>query len=350
MADRKGARTDLHGLFGTLSRKEESTIHLVWAWFGAGKTHALRYFCHLCKNGPQKLTCVYTEFPKGVKSFVDLYRAFSFEMEIDSIKEAFTEILTSPSSEEYLKRLRSISQDFEKAGRALVLGTGEQPDYAMRWLRGENIPLKDLRTLGINARISSTEDALRVLRCIVFLEASAAKSQRRMGRLIWILDEFQVVADLRQTARDDITGSLHSLFNRVPANLTIFISFSGKPERKFPPWVSRELGDRIGIERVILLPPLTSMEALEFVRDLLAQFRPDSSSRPPGPFFPFDETAVHEVVEIIQHSKSELKPRRLMQCLNAALEEAEPQIADGKASIIDATLVRRCLEGRVFSD
>lgn len=176
---------------------------MVWAWFGAGKTHALRYFCHLCKNGPQKLTCVYTEFPKGVKSFVDLYRAFSFEMEIDSIKEAFTEILTSPSSEEYLRRLRSISQDFEKAGRALVLGTGEQPDYAMRWLRGENIPLKDLRTLGMNARISSTEDALRVLRCIVFLEASAAKSQGRMGRQRGV--RLEVFVDIGLLEKEDPT-------------------------------------------------------------------------------------------------------------------------------------------------
>jgi len=143
-----------------------------------------------------------------------------------------------------------------------------------------------------------------------------------VGRLVWVVDEFQLVGDCRQATIHEITGSLHSVFNRTPNNLTLFISFSGNPEKKFPSWVSRELTDRIGIERVILLPPLTTDEAVQFLCDVLHHFRApeDRVTRP----FPFEQETVHEILRLIQKSKCELKPRTLMQAFTTVLEEADP--------------------------
>jgi hypothetical protein len=126
----------------------------------------------------------------------------------------------------------------------------------------------------------------------------------------------------------------------------LFISFSGKPENKFPNWLSRELADRIGIEKVLLLPPFTTAEALQFICDLFQHFRQpgDECLRT----FPFQEEAVEEVLRVIQQSKVELKPRMLMQAFSAVLEEADPLLEAGEMRSIQPAFVRKVLEERTF--
>jgi len=43
IAAREHLRKDVDGLIDTLSRRDTSSIHLFWSWFGAGKTHTLFY-------------------------------------------------------------------------------------------------------------------------------------------------------------------------------------------------------------------------------------------------------------------------------------------------------------------
>ena len=43
MADREQFRADLEKLLRSLSRQNASSIHPIWSWFGAGKTHTLYY-------------------------------------------------------------------------------------------------------------------------------------------------------------------------------------------------------------------------------------------------------------------------------------------------------------------
>ena len=75
-----------------------------------------------------------------------------------------------------------------------------------------------------------------------------------------LTDEFQQVGESKSVARD-VNNSLHAIFNRCPNSLSLFISFSGRPERSYPSWLSRELADRIGVQKVVVLPPLTRAEA-----------------------------------------------------------------------------------------
>src|SRR5262245_44692565 len=59
------------------SRIPTSQVTLLWAWYGSGKTHTLRYLAWLCKTRAEKikLTPVYTIFPGQVRDTLDLYRS-----------------------------------------------------------------------------------------------------------------------------------------------------------------------------------------------------------------------------------------------------------------------------------
>ncbi len=47
-ADRKDILNDVQMILNTLLRREQSTINILWAWFGAGKSHTLKHISFLC--------------------------------------------------------------------------------------------------------------------------------------------------------------------------------------------------------------------------------------------------------------------------------------------------------------
>ena len=48
---------------------------------------------------------VYTEFPKSVKSFLDLYKAFAQELDLNALKEFLTDLFTTPGMDSTLSSL-----------------------------------------------------------------------------------------------------------------------------------------------------------------------------------------------------------------------------------------------------
>jgi len=348
MADRSQVQTDIENLLRIMARRDQSSIHLVWAWFGSGKTHTMRHFCYLCRERMPAIQTVYTEFPKSVKSFLDLYKAFAQELDLNALKELLTDLFTTPGLDSTISSLRSSFPDLEKVVRYIVFGNEEHQLLAMRWLKADNIPLRDLRSAGVGQRLETIDAASRTMSWISQLIGKLGSSKDSVGRLIWVIDEFQLISECRQPTAHEIMGSLHSLFNKTPTNFTLFISFSGRPEKRFPAWLSRELSDRIGIEKVILLPPLANADALRFIQDLLAHFRQPGDSVPRT--FPFQEETVHEVLDFIQQNKTELKPRILMQAFGAVLEEAEALVERGEIQSIEPGFARKVLQERLFHE
>ena len=117
-----------------------------------------------------------------------------------------------------------------------------------------------------------------------------------------------------------------------------------------PSWLSREITDRIGMEKVLLLPPLSADEGIEFIKEVLAHYRASGSGAAPTPTFPFDEGAIENILEELRKKRTEVKPRTIMQACNAVLEEAEFLIESGELEIIDKNFVSTVLQDRVFID
>ena len=350
MADRAQVKSDLRVILRSLSRRNTSTIHLIWSWYGAGKTHTLRHMEHMCLNEYTGLLPIYTEMPRSLRNFCDMYRSFAAALDFQLARDCFLEVVTSPMKETIEKELRMMSLDMFNAFSTLCTGTDQQQDIVLRWLRGESLSVTEIRPLGIRKRITTADDAIRAVDWIVRLfNAGASLSEGGTGRVIWMIDEFQQVGQSRPVARE-VNNCLHSIFNRCPNSLSLFISFSGKPEKSYPSWLSPELADRIGVQKVVVLPPLTKSEAKGFVRDVLDHFRPPGYTNTDFGFFPFQEDTVDLLLEMIEEDRGEIRPRSIMQYFTSVLEVAEPLMEEGELKEIEEEFARECLEGRLLED
>lgn len=354
MADRVQLKTDIEDLLRILCRRDTSSIHLLWAWFGAGKTHSLFYISDQaslangnCTNNG--LYPVYSEFPRAVKGFVDLYRSLAEGFSVDLLADSFLEISTCSESKSFQQQMLHSSPDLANALTQIAMGDAHQQLTAFRWLRAENLPLAQLRGVGISKRIDSAEEALRIAVALMTLIRFADRARGRPGTMIlWMIDEFQRIAKCSPRVCQEVNVGLHSLFNATPNGLAIFISFSGTPQKKLPDWFGRELKDRLARAKMMLLPPLTFEESLLFLRNVLSRFRLPGSNA--DAYFPFtQESAKLVLTEVNKHGQ--LKPRAIMQAFGAVLEEADQRIEAGTMKSIDSAFAQRALAERLtFSD
>ena len=286
IAGRARLDADIRELLRHLSRRDTSSIHVFWSWFGAGKTHSLYYLLYRAdelnlQNQPVPCLPIYTEFPRSVRNFVDLYKAFTASIDFSLVGDAFLELHTSPRPETYYTKLLSSNPDLAAALRVFSTGTAQEQITASRWLRGDMVPLADYRRIGILQRISTSDTAIRTLASIMNLLAAAERAKGKHGhRLIWAIDELQRIGTTGRSAILDVNAGLHSLFNSCPTGLSLVLSFSGQPDQKaLPSWFSSELKDRMGVTKVMITPPLQRGQAVLFVKDVLANFRMQGSER-----------------------------------------------------------------------
>lgn len=346
IADRQQFREDVEKLLRNLSRQNASSIHPLWSWFGAGKTHTLYYLSNraaqIQNQGTSNLRTIYSEFPRNPGSFVDVYKSFALKLEQEVLSEAYLEICTSSKASSLERELSSVSPDLVSALKVLVIGGASDQDMVMRWLRAEAIPVADCRKLGISKKITSSEESSRILIAILQMFNLFANSQGQVdSRLIWLLDELQRIDKLAPRIRNEINTGLHSTFNACPTGFSMILSFSGQPSETLPEWFSPELKDRVGITKVMILPPMQIADALQFVKDVLAHSRtPESTDI--DPYFPFSEQTSRVIIEDLKQKKK-LKPRAIMQAFHQVLLEADPRIEANEIQTATPELARKVL-------
>ena len=332
-ADRRAVLEDIYNILNNLSRRKPSTINLLWAWFGTGKSHTLKHMAHLCGVKFKNLLPVYTEYPKTVKSFLDLYIYFVSELGVDFILDIAEEILAGDKEQTFRRSLSSVSSDFVNALSLLK----DQRLLVRRWIMGDKIHRNVLSSYGITKRIETSDDAVKILSCIFkMIELSD-----RYSRILWMIDEFQRIGTEKKNVLEDINTGFHSVFNSCPNSFSLFFSFSVKEKKQMFSHLSKEIIDRIGIQKIIEIPKMSSQDAFSFISDLLYEFRFDPD-KVPNTFFPFDEDAVQYVISLIERT-SELKPRAIMQYFSAVLEYAETKISRGEMTSISLDFARKFL-------
>ena len=352
IAGRPALQADIEQLLTALSRRDTSSIHVVWSWLGAGKTHSLLYLANEANRRNSslgvRLLPVYTEFPKGTTTFLQLFSKVFDDLSAEAIVEAYLEVGTSPQGERPLREYLAPHPDLAVALRVLAVGEPRDQLTAWRWLRCEELPIASFRAIGIGQRISTSEQATRILAAIIGLLHLAARTAGSRGtRLLWIIDELQRLRRCGSRAIADVNAGLHSLFNASPVGLSLILSFSGTPDpARLPDWFSPELRDRIGTTKVMLLPPLSAGDALDLIREVLAQFRPEAVPDDRG-FFPFTKEACRFILaEAAKHGP--LRPRTIMHAFNAVLEETEQRIEQGEVSVIDPDACAQALKDHAF--
>jgi hypothetical protein len=329
IADRLVLRKDVDALFASLAARPTSDIQLIWSWLGAGKTHTLYYLANQCTQQHQLLLPIYAELPRESKGFVDLYRTTIAQIPIGRLIDAFLEQMTRPTTGQGFHR--ALDPDLHSALKQAAVGDKPIENLLNQWLLGNSLAPASHRQLGVGGRINTVEKCVTVLAGVISL--IAPKDQTGQGdsaflkRIVWIVDEAQRVEDQSPTVQRSILSGLVGVFNRCPTGLTILLSYTGAPkEKSLPKWIPPDLADRIGLERPMLLPPLGMDEADLFVRDLLSHFRLPGSHF--DQYHPFEKDAITELLKALVR-KGDLKPRALMEALDASLRHCEPHIRAG---------------------
>jgi hypothetical protein len=148
-----------------------------------------------------------------------------------------------------------------------------------------------------------------------------------------LIDEFQRIGELKANVRNEINAGLHAYFNANPTGLSIMLSFSFGKKENVPFLLSNELKSRAEPE-TINLDVLSHGDAVEFLSDLLAQFRLREEARWA---YPFSQAAVNALIGHI-HQRKTLTPRRLMLYANHVLTAhlLNNPDADGEISAAEA--------------
>ena len=131
---------------------------------------------------------------------------------------------------------------------------------------------------------------------------------------------------------------MHRYYNSNPSGLETILTFSFGRRENVAYLLSGELKSRAEPDS-LSLDVLTETEALEFLRDLLAQFR----IRTDGCWaYPFSPEALEVIVKHIAGTKN-LTPRRLMQYGNHVLQKSVYMHGPNHDTEIRAQEVHDCL-------
>src|SRR5688572_30664985 len=87
-AGRPAVKQSLERLQKSMKRMPESTLDLMWASLGAGKTHALLYFQRYCDAADFAVASAFVEMPEQISSFLDLYRRLISSIPVEPLAAA----------------------------------------------------------------------------------------------------------------------------------------------------------------------------------------------------------------------------------------------------------------------
>jgi len=311
-AGRHETENQLGRILRRMSLAPRSSLYVMWANFGMGKTHALYHLAHLCDTDTPNLLPVYAVLPRQAKGFIDVYRAVAAALPMDRLAESLKELGSQWPRQ---LSLHPLFADFPDIANALVACLGSDDtrlSIARQWLTAQvGIPRSALNQIGVSRLIRNAEDAVSAL--TVLTRLLTVGDRRR--KLLLMIDEFQRVGQLRARIMTETNVSLHTYFNANSTGLGLILSMSFGRQADVKFMLSEELRSRADPE-MLTFDVFSPDQALEFVSDLLSQFRLSESD---NPFFPFTKGACMVIIDHIG-TRAVLTPRRLMHYFSLVLE------------------------------
>src|SRR5262249_29968141 len=154
-----------------LRRHEAVSLHLLWADFGAGKTHTLLYFKQEAERAADRaLLPLYCALPKGCRAFLDIYRAMIRAITVQQLRTTYEQACKNLGRSELHTELDAISRNLTRCLQVIAIGGEEQQAAALAWLHGETgVPVRELQRLSIFGRVKSADEAVLSLCGIVRL-------------------------------------------------------------------------------------------------------------------------------------------------------------------------------------
>jgi hypothetical protein len=304
-------RSDLERIVQSWTFKPTSSIYLMWADFGAGKTHALRFLEAASGNTSAPALAVYAELPAETSDFHGVYQQIVRRIPESALRSAIYG-LRDTEGDSWLDAdgLMGDRDTPRVLWQLAELPNDEVGESARKWLFGERVTSKELKALGGVAAVKSSTDALRTLVTIQHLLVTYGG----YSRFVLLLDEFQRVGQSNARKLRDVNAGLHRFYNSCPQGLSMFLSYSIGVASAIKHLVTDELLSRV--EERLSLETMEPKAGVAFVADTLAGSSIEGSLVPT-----FEETAIDAIVRRLDvDSDNRVTPRRLMQVFGHILE------------------------------
>lgn len=304
-------KSELEDLVATWTHRPDSGIYLLWADFGAGKTHALRYLQYLASTLSPPASVAYCELPKETRSFKSVYEQIARQLPeralIDQIR-----IFREEYGDQWLEapELQG-DRDTPRVLWALAQ-TSDQPqgEIARKWLRGETLLAAERRIINNISPIKTSDDATRTLgticRLLVRNEGSC--------RLVLMLDEFQRIGEASAKRLYEVNSGIHTLYNSCPTGLAVILTYSFGRKQNINYLVSDELKRRV--TKMYNLESLSIEDSVSFVHELVGiHMLPEFEAEI------FTKAAIKDVVTRLDHdTDSHLTPSNIMDAFRGILD------------------------------
>jgi len=339
-ADRIELKDQVDRLMWKWSRIDRSSIHIVWADLGAGKSHTLRYIQKSCtSDAGRRILPIYAVMPKQLKSFIEVYQAILTGFNLTLLAERFAaQYRALGSRDNVVKTLFAPVPDAVAALIALQSQVEEERRIAAHWLRAGGLTRKQMDSIKVMRAIKSTDDAVAVLGGLCQIMVGSGGFHRS----VVMLDEFQRIGEFRRAIGQSINTGLQTLYDATPNGLTLVLTFGVGDEEFVRPLLSPEILDRE--ERPGLsIPLLEKHEVLGFVKELLNQYRLEGV---PDPWFPLTEEQANTIATTLTRGGA-TTPRVVMKGFEAIFEDADYRMMSGGTpkwtnddlrTLVDATI------------
>jgi hypothetical protein len=303
----------LRNLSAELRFRDDSSIDLVWADLGAGKTHAMRYLSWLLSE--VGALCIYSELPATPQNFMAIYRELVLAVPEQGLAEAIRAYRQRQAGRDWLAG-PLLAGDRDTATVLWTLAQfadHEQGQVARRWLRGEKLTRKECSLIDGVQAMRSDQDALRALTTMMRLLTELPERRR----VVLMLDEFQRIGTVSRQRGLAISAAIKSLYDSCPNRLSIFLSYSFGDASSIRFLTSPDVLSRVN--RQYRLDHLTKFEATRFVSELLRAAASGNASH--GEVFA--QAAIVDVVSRLDlDCHGAITPRRLSQAFGNILSEA----------------------------
>ena len=326
-AGRRELLSQLSRMMRRLTGNPASTLHLLWADFGAGKTHTLLYLRQILLSDNPDILPIYAVLPKETRSFVDVYRAIASSITIERLVEIYRTVIRKPTVLSAGPLIGEKWNSILTVLKALSIGSDAIMESARKWiLADQSLNRQELSAASLPDKIRTADDAIAAISSIVRLLSLSN------FRIILMIDEFQRTGRLRSGIRNDVQAGLRTFINNCPKGLSIVLSFKFGLAKEVETYLSDELRD-LADPQVIMIPVLNQSGAKEFLNDLVEKVKL------PGVDCKIHRDAIPALVECIS-TVGTLKPRLITKTANLLYSEGAMDLEDGAIDSISASYVR----------
>jgi len=288
-ADREELRKALDDLLLGVKPSRPSTLINIWAYYGAGKTYALRYLERGARDAG--IWSVYSVTPQGAVSFLDVYRSIASALSDEQLAAVESELELSSSD---------VGQSLYRSLRVKSIGSASQAALATMYLTGRKTSAAQRRDLNAIVDLNYAAHAAEAL--VITLKALG-----RTRGVVLLLDEVQNLSLMKPRALGETSGLLQQVFDGVQHGLRIVASFTTGMRETIRDVLGEALYHRAS--RLIEIPEFSEDEAVRFLRELI---RPARSDARVGVFEPFSEARMREMILAIREGGEKLVPREII--------------------------------------